>query len=313
MTLLGWASTCLWIAYPLGLTMNAWTPHGNPMLGRRLPVLGMVAVLALAVMVLLFPAEVLFLLPLDFYVVAQILGAGAGLWVGVLLWGTVRDALASRPASGELTDAIVGNGRLPHGERRRGQRRLASQLTSLMPRGVPLVRRVQVAVVHRVAVIVRLAALAAVVVVAGGVQLLMTGWTFVEGWAALLVLLALLAETKVRHWRREDLLTGFAEPDPTVGRGVDDAWWGITSALVLAATLRTSAVMGGLRPEPWAWYAVVMGLAVLAGVLPYRWASRRSDRVFATWLDRTPTRRAELVALRDGWPRDLKTFGEIPD
>ena len=71
--------------------------------------------------------------------------------------------------------------------------------------------------------------------------------------------------------------------------------------------------MGGLRPEPWAWYAVVMGLAVLAGVLPYRWASRRSDRVFATWLDRTPSRRAELVALRDGWPRDLKTFGEIPD
>ena len=310
--LLGWASTCLWIAYPLALTMNAWTPQGNPVLGRRLPVLGLFALLAASLMVLVFPVEVLFLLPSDLYPAVQVAGLGGGVWAAVTLWREFRDKNARTPVSPRLLDAIIENGRLPRGERRRGQRKLASRLRSLMPRGVPLVRRVQVAVVHRCAVMLRLAALAVIVVVAASVQLTLTGWTFIEGWVALLLMLVLRAEALMLRWRQEDFITGFSEPDPTVGRGIDDAWWGVTAALMLAATLRTSAVMGGLRPEPWAWYAVLMALALLAGVLPYPWAASRSEWVFATWLRWMPSRLVELTALRDGWPRDRTTFGELP-
>lgn len=278
-SVLGWAAAGLLQAFLLAALLQQFPTGGNPRLRRRLPGLGLAALGAVGLHTLVLPAEVLFWVRSDAYPWWQA-GAAASVVVSVVL--SVR---RRRPPDAPPPAAAV-----------------------------PLVERVRATVTSRLAVLTRYAATAAVVLLAGAAQLALAGWAFVEGWIALVVALVLVAEVRTHRWSREDVRTGFAEPDPWAGRTLDDTWWGLASAGVLVLTLRTTAAMGGLRPEPWWWYAVLAGLAVAASVLPFRLLAARSFAVFGWWLRRRPRRYAELVSLRDAWPRSrTREFGVLPE
>lgn len=310
--LFGWLSGCLWLGWLLGWILSNFAGGNNPMLNRVLPPLGWVCAAALCVQVLAFPAEVLFLAPEGWYPwvqAAALVGAGVS---SLALARLARDVLVPPRPPRTLREALAAAGRVPQ-PRGKGGRRARAALESRMPHGVPVVERVRAAVMHRAAVLLRYLAMGLVSVVAGLGALVLTRGAFLEGWAALLVGLFLAAETRVYAWHREDVVDGFAEPDPWAGRTLYDAWWGASAGLALVITLRTTAAMGGLRPEPVWWYVVVFSAALVAAILPFRWARSRSSRLFAGWLRARPARRAELEAVRDAWRGNPASFGRLPE
>ncbi|WP_342372854.1 hypothetical protein PCC79_01990 [Propioniciclava soli] len=316
LSVLGWATAWLWLSWLLGLAIQGLSRSVNLMLARSLYPLGVVAVVALGLQLLVFPAEVLFLFPTTWYPWVQ-LAAVVAVAVGVVaLVGVVRDTLLPPRPPRTLADALMAAAEPGTGAAGRPGawgRRLRRELAATLPHGVPLVDRVRVAVAHRAAVLLRYAATAAVVLVFGVVALVWVRGAFAEGWVALLVALALAAETRLHRWRREGLLDGFAEPDPWAGRGRYDAWWGLSAGLALVVTLRTTAAMGGLRDDPLWWYGAAVVLAAVAAVVPFRWANTHQGEIFAAWLERHPERVAELESLRASWPEDSDApFGELP-
>ena len=237
LSLLGWLTSCLWLALLLGLAMQSFTGRTNLPLARRLPPLSLVALAALCLQLLVFPAEVRFWLPEEWYAPVQLVAALGGVAVVVGLVRLVRTTVVPPTSPRSLAEALAELGRLPDGGRGRYGRRLRRWLAEQVGRQT-LVDRLRSAVVHRTAALGRYLAVAVVVAVAAVVQLVLTRGAFVEGWVALLVGLALAAETRVYLWRREGVLDGFVEPDPWAGRTLYDAWWGASA---------------GMAPPPDAW------------------------------------------------------------
>ena len=306
--LLAWAVDGLWMATLLGVVVGGRDRDGNSRIDASLGRVALAAVTALALQVLVAPEQALFLVPVEAYPPAQVMAGVALVGCGVWWWLWVRDVvLPDRPVV-TVADAVVSSGRIPAARRgRRRPRRLPATP------GTTFVGRLQSAVATRAAVLVRYAALLGLTVVLGVISLVISGGAFVEGWAGVAVGLALLAEERVRAWRRENVLSGFDEPDPDAGRLGYDAWVGLSAGWLLASASSASLRLGGVRPEPLWLYALALGLAVAASVGPWQLIRDEPERWFAAWLERSPQRLDELGQVRAAWPASrLDEFGEWP-
>lgn len=295
---LGWAAASAWIAFPLAVLFHGFSSGRNLMLADRIAPLGYASGLVLACMLLLSPAEAIFLAPEAWYPAFQVLAVLLLVVCGARLGLLVDERLVAvrRPAT--LAQAILDNARTVGPSTRAGRRRRQSlRAAKQVLARAPVAERVRASVTHRTALMWRYLALTAVVLVAGVPQLVLASGAFAEGWVALLVGLALLLETRLHVWRRETLADGFADPDPWAGRTLYDAWWGLSAGLVLVLTLRTTAAMGGVRSDLWLWYVLVLAAAIAASVLPFRVARSHSRALFDRWLARNPRRAEELRAL----------------
>lgn len=175
------------------------------------------------------------------------------------------------------------------------------------------IRRLRDTVTLRAALASRWIALAALTLGAGLVLGVISGWAFFEAWVGLVLVWVLLLETRLVRWQRESLAHGFAEDAPGAGRVAYDAWWGLGVGWVLVVTASATVRLGGVRPQPWLGYLLLVVLAVLAAAVPWRRVRSRPDAVLAAWLRRNPERAAELQRLRADWPGSPTDFGPWPD
>lgn len=295
---LGWAAASAWIVFPLAVLCHGFGSGTNPMLADRLGPLGHTSGVLLALMLLLSPAEAVFLVPEEWYPALQVCAVLLLVVCGSRLGLLAEERLVTARPPATLAQAIVHNGRTdgahtPAGRRRRRSRRAARDAL----RRAPAAERARASITHRTALVWRYLALVVVVVAVGLPQLILAGGAFAEAWVALVVGLLLLLETRLHLWRRESLADGFADPDPWAGRTLYDAWWGLSAGLVLVLTLRSTAALGGLRDDLWFLYVGAFLAALAACVAPFRIASQRSRDLYERWLARNPRRAEELRAL----------------
>lgn len=288
LSLLGWAATVLWVSWLLSLILQGPVRDAGPLERVSTPV-GLTAIFAVSVVLLVQPEEVLFLVQESSYPWFQVMALALLIASGPLLYLRFRRGMGVGEPIEEVTQ-----------QARAGRRRVP-----------PVVDQVRDVVALRAATVLRCAVTAVVVLVGVVVQVAWTWSAFLDGWILLLLVPVLTAEVLVHRWGAESLSRGIGGADPSRGQTMFAVWWGLSWGAALVLTARASAATGGIRPEPLLWYAfsfaAVLGASLV--VFPVVWARR--DALFVWWLRGDPRRRDELAQL--GRELGPQAFGRLPN